>query len=184
MYSPSHLVRFATVALSALALTGCAPLRVNSYLERGTDFSRYRTYNWGPPDSWTTGDPRLDNNPFFQELVRADVDKQLFGRGFEKTMTETPDLRLHYHASINQRIDVNRADRRYGYCYGVDCPSDVIEYEAGTLVLDIVDSRTNRVIWRGWAQDTVEGVLDNEDAMARQINEAVMRMLARLPPRL
>jgi hypothetical protein len=37
------------------------------------------------------------------------------------------------------------------------------------------------VIWRGWAQDTVERVLDNEDAMARQINEAVTRMLARLP---
>ena len=94
----------------------------------------------------------------------------------------TPDLLIHYHASINQRIDVNRVDRRYGYCYGVDCPADVIEYEAGTLVLDIVDSRTNRVIWRGWAQDTVEGVLDNEDEMARQIDEAVTRMLARLPP--
>ena len=94
---------------------------------------------------------------------------------------ETRGWLIHYHASIHQRIDVNRVDRRYGYCYGVDCPSDVIEYEAGTLVLDIVDSRTNRVIWRGWAQDTVEGVLDNEDEMARQINEAITRMLARLP---
>ena len=74
-------------------------------------------------------------------------------------------------------------DRRYGHCLGDDCQSDVTTYEAGTLVLDIVDSRTNRVIWRGWAQDTVEGVLDNGDEMARQINTAVTRMLARLPPR-
>jgi hypothetical protein len=28
----------------------------------------------------------------------------------------------------------------------------------------------------------VEGVLDNQDKMARQINEAVQRMLARLGP--
>ena len=73
----------------------------------------------------------------------------------------TPDLLIHYHASINQRIDVNRLDREYGYCYDDDCRAGVIEYEAGTLVLDIVDTRTNRVIWRGWAQDSVEGVLDN-----------------------
>jgi len=159
-------------------------MTVSSHVDRGINFARYRTYDWGPADALPTGDPRLDRNPFFKDHVEGAVEKQLAARGLEMSTSGTPDLFIHYHASINQRIDVNRVDRRYGYCYGVDCPSDVIEYEAGTLVLDIVDSRTNRVIWRGWAQDTVEGVLDNEDAMARQINEAITRMLARLPPRL
>jgi hypothetical protein len=40
------------------------------------------------------------------------------------------------------------------------------------------------VIWRGWAQASVEGVLDNPDRMQRQIDEAVARMLARLPQKL
>ena len=48
-------------------------------------------------------------------------------------------------------------------------------------MLDIVDTRTDRVIWRGWAQDSVEDILDNQDRMARKINEAVRRMLERLP---
>jgi hypothetical protein len=156
-------------------------MTVSSHVDRGINFARYRTYDWGPADALPTGDPRLDKNPFFKDHVEGAVEKQLAARGLEMSTLGTPDLLIHYHASINQRIDVNRVDRRYGYCYGVDCPSDVIEYEAGTLVLDIVDSRTNRVIWRGWAQDTVEGVLDNEDEMARQINEAITRMLARLP---
>jgi hypothetical protein len=156
-------------------------MTVSSHVDRGINFARYRTYDWGPADALPTGDPRLDKNPFFKDHVEGAVEKQLAARGLEMSTSGTPDLLIHYHASINQRIDVNRVDRRHGYCYGVDCPSDVIEYEAGTLVLDIVDSRTNRVIWRGWAQDTVEGVLDNEDAMARQINEAITRMLARLP---
>ena len=156
-------------------------MTVSSHVDRGINFARYRTYDWGPADALPTGDPRLDKNPFFKDHVEGAVEKQLAARGLEMSTSGTPDLLIHYHASINQRIDINRVDRRYGYCYGVDCPSDVIEYEAGTLVLDIVDSRTNRVIWRGWAQDTVEGVLDNEDEMARQINEAITRMLARLP---
>jgi Domain of unknown function (DUF4136) len=175
---------WALVAVSVFAATGCATtMAVSSHVERGINFARYHTYDWGPADALPTGDPRLDRNPFFKDHVEGAVEKQLAARGLEMSASGTPDLLIHYHASINERLDVNRVDRRYGYCYGADCPSDVVVYEAGTLVLDIVDTRTNRVIWRGWAQETVEGVLDNEDKMARQINEAVTRMLARLPPR-
>ena len=179
-----RLVRLAAIAISALALTGCATMNVSSHVERGLNFSQYRTYDWGPADALPTGDPRLDKNPFFQDHFQGAMEKQLAARGFDRSTSGTPDLLIHYHASINQRIDVNRVDHEYGYCYDDDCRAGVIEYEAGTLVLDIVDTRTNRVIWRGWAQDTVEGVLDNEDEMARQIDRAVTRMLARLPPRL
>ena len=179
MNMPSRLVRLAALALFTLALTGCVPVKVNSYLERGADLTRYRTYDWGAPDSWTTGDPRLDNNPFFQERVRADVDKQLAGRGFEKTMSGRPDLRLHYHASFTQRIDTNGLDEARGYCDNHDCQPYV--YEAGTLLLDFVDTRTNRVVWRGWAEGSVDGVIDNQQWLEQRVDDAVKRILARLP---
>lgn len=182
MYSSSRLVRFAAVALSALALTGCATMRVGSYAERGFEPTRYRTYNWAPADSLSTGDPRLDNNPFFRGRVQADVEKQLATRGFEKTPSEKPDLVLHYHVSINQQIDVNGADRESGYCDANDCRPYV--YEAGTLVLDLVDTRTNKLVWRGWAKDIVDGVIDNQELMEQQIDAAVTRILERLPRRL
>ena len=176
-----RLARLAAVAVAALALTACATMTVSSHVERGLDFAQYRSYNWGPPDRLPTGDPRLDSNPFFQDHLQGAVEKQLAAKGFERSTSGKPDLLIHYHASINRRINLTEVDRDYGYCYDNDCRARVIEYEAGTLVLDIVDTRTNRVIWRGWAQDSVEDVLDNEDRMARKINEAVRRMLERLP---
>ena len=179
-----RLTQLAAVAISALAVTGCATtMSVSAHVQRGVDFARYRTYDWGPADRLPTGDPRLDKNPFFQDHVEGAIEKQLAARGFERSSSGTPDLLIHYHASIDQRISVNTVDRAHGYCYSDDCWGGVIYYEAGTLVLDIVDTRTNRVIWRGWAQDSVEDVLNNEDRMERKINEAVTRMLARLPPR-
>jgi hypothetical protein len=105
----------------------------------------------------------------------------LAAKGLERATSGTPDLLIHYHANISQRIDVDRVDRASGYCYGEDCEPSTIEYEAGTLVLDLVDARTNRVIWRGWAQNTVKEMLNDRDKMAEQINEAVTRMLQRLP---
>ena len=177
------IVSVASVVLVALFLGACATtMSVSSHVARGADFARYHTYDWGPADDLPTGDPRLDGNPFFQDHLQGAVERQLAARGFERSASGTPDLLVHYHASIDQRLDVHDVNRRYGHCLGDECQAEITTYEAGTLVLDIVDTRTNDVIWRGWAQDSVEGVLDNPDKMARQINEAVQRMLARLGP--
>ena len=46
---------------------------------------------------------------------------------------------------------------------------------------DVIDARTNRLIWRGWAQHSVKDMLKNQDTMARQINEAVTRMFKEFP---
>jgi hypothetical protein len=109
------------------------------------------------------------------------VEKHLATRGLELSSVGIPDLLIHYHANVTQRIDVNRVDRQYGYCYGEDCRVRVMEYEAGTLVLDMVDTRTNRVVWRGWAQASLDGVIENQNRMARMIDEAVAQMMKRLP---
>ncbi|MBI4486863.1 MAG: DUF4136 domain-containing protein [Acidobacteria bacterium] len=178
MFEP---VRRVTIGLVfALTTTGCATVSVSSHVQRGLDFAQYRTYDWGPADALPTGDPRLDQDPFFQDHVQGAVDKQLAARGFELT-SATPDLLLHYHASITRRIDVNSVDADYGYCYDDDCRVKAIDFEAGTLVLDIVDTRTNRVIWRGWAQQGIEGLLEDRDRLARRIDQAVGRTLERLP---
>ena len=177
-----RFLRLATVTIAALAVTGCATtMNVSSHVQRGVDFARYRTYDWGPADALPTGDPRLDKNPFFHDHVQGAVEKQLAARGFERSTSGTPDLLIHYHAAINQRIDANRINHEYGYCYDYDCPPLVMEYEASTLMLDVVEARTNLVIWRGWAQHSINGMLGNHDRMAKRIDQAVVQMLERLP---
>lgn len=171
--------RLAAVAAAAIVLAGCATT-ARSYVQRGADFNRYQTYAWGPADALTTGDPRLDSNPFFRERLQAGVDAQLAARGFEQTDAETADLLLHYHVSMTQRIDVNLVDQRYGYCE--DCRPRV--YDTGTLTLDLVDTRTGRLVWRGWAERSMEGVLDRQESMEQRIDEAVAQILERLPRRL
>jgi Domain of unknown function (DUF4136) len=169
------------LALAAAAVSACATMNVSAHKQRGLDFARYHTYDWGPADALPTGDPRLDHDPFFKDHLEGAVEKQLALRGFERPSTGTPDLLIHYHASVNTRIDVDRSERQYGYCFDENCGARVYEYEAGTLILDFVDTTTNKVVWRGWAQDAVQGMLENKDVMAKKINEAVTGMLEQLP---
>jgi hypothetical protein len=168
-------------ALSMVFLTGCAPIHVSSYRERGVDFAQYQTYDWGPA-ALSTGDPRLDSNPFFHDYFQRAVDRRLAGSGLRKSASGTPDLVINYHASMSQSFQVSGADRASGTCAnGGDCEARVIDYEAGTLVLDFKDTRTNQVVWRASVQQSVDGLIDNQDWMEKYLDVAVDRMLERLP---
>lgn len=180
MTRDQRIWRVAAAAIAAAALAGCATMNVRSYVARNADFNRYTTYAWGPADVMSTGDPRLDNNTFFRARLQTDVNAGLAARGFEQADAESADLLVHYHMSVTQRIDVNEIDQKYGYCE--DCRPSV--YDAGTLTLDLVDTRTGRLVWRGWAERSIEGVLEKQEWVERQIDDAVARILARLPRRL
>src|SRR5687767_8366201 len=89
----SRLSKFTIAAIGTLAITGCATMNVSSHVQRGLDVSRYHTYDWGPPDALPAGDPRLDEDPFFQDHLRGEVEKAMTLRGFEwSAVGERPDL--------------------------------------------------------------------------------------------
>jgi len=88
---------------------------------------------------------------------------------------------IHYHANVAERVDPDYVDRDYGSCASDDCRPRVSRYEAGTMVVDVVDAATNVLIWRGWAQGSLEGVLGNRDRLRRRIDESVRQMFETLP---
>ena len=168
---------FLAAGLISVAVAACAAIQVNSYVGPGADITRYRTYHWAPADPQATGDPRLDNNEFFRDRIRSAVDQRLGERGFEKTAAPMPDLVVHYHASVTQEVNANGLDGPNVTCE--NCEPYV--YDAGTIVVDLVDARTNRLVWRGWAEGSIDGAIDNQAFLERQIDESVARILARLP---
>lgn len=173
--------RTLVLLLLAAAAAGCATLTVSAHIERNINFAEYVTYDWGPPDNLPVGDPRLDNNPFFRDRLHGAIERQLGLKGYERALTGDPDLLVHYHASVTQRVDVYAADIQYGYCYGNCQQPQVTDYEQGTLIVDIVDAKTSKVIWRGWSQDVMNGVIDNQDRLDKQVDDGVTKMMQLLP---
>jgi hypothetical protein len=176
----NELVAWVIALVSTLAISACATTNVGSYLGRDAELSKYHTYSWAAADQFETGDPRLDNNRFFQDRLRTAVEKQLVTRGFEQVGSTKPELILHYHVNVRQQIDAGDIDQKYGYCN--ECLPYVYDvYDAGTLVIDFVDARTNRLVWRGWAEGSIEGVIDDQRAMEGQIDKAVAVIMKKLP---
>ena len=169
------------IYLAAALVSGCAlPISTGAHVDRTKDFSTYRTYAWGPADALPTGDARLDGDPFFRDRMQGAIEVQLRTRGLVLVAANEPDLLVHYHAAIDQRIDVNSIDIAYGYC-AEGCEPHYMEYDAGTLVLDVIDYRTQVLIWRGWARTDIAGALTDGARMAEIIARAAAGMLQHFP---
>jgi hypothetical protein len=177
MYPITRLGRLAALTIWAAAAAGCA----SPYAVPGFEVSRFHSYAWSADIPAPTGDPRLDNNRFFDERLRSEVDARLADRGFEIT-EHAPDLLVHYHASMTQRIETRDIDRQYGSCEQGNCQAEV--FDAGTILIDLVDARTQKMVWRGWVEGSMDGMVNNQEWLEARVAEAVSRIMEQLPRRL
>jgi hypothetical protein len=182
MHLRSRYLLTVTCALALLGLTaaGCSAVTSGSYLRTEADLTRYTTFGWGAPDETPTGDPRLDSNPFFNDRVRAEIEGGLTTRGYTLAPSGAADLVVHVHTSVSQEIDTQQFDQEY--CTQGGCEAFV--YDAGSLVVDLVDPAANTLVWRGWADSAFGDLINSQPAMERRIEESVTQILARLPGRL
>jgi hypothetical protein len=177
-----RLLIAASLAALAAASAGCLTLiPVSSHVERGTDFARYRTYDWGPADSLPVTDQRLGDNPFFVDDVHGAIDTELTQRGLVRPVSERADLLVHYHAAVAGRLEVETHPGQFRDCFGDDCRPTVTTYEAGTLVVDLIDASSKRLVWRGWAEHRLDDMLDEPPLVRARVRDAVRRMFATLP---
>jgi hypothetical protein len=174
MFAPRSFVScvIATLVVSA----GCAATLTRSYVFPGVDLRAYHSYAWESADSLSTGDARLDNNVLFAARVRASVDRELAQRGFERTESANPQLLVHFHATIEQRVDPPMRDQS---THIVDDPPMV--YETGTLFIDFVDARRGGLVWRGWAEGALDDAIDHQALLYARVDAAVQQILRQLP---
>jgi Domain of unknown function (DUF4136) len=97
-----------------------------------------------------------------------------------------------WHVFTENKVSVQQYTD-WGYSYGGGWPygygsysmwagaprtyADVSQYTEGTLILDAVDTRTKRLVFRG----TGTAVVGGPESNARKIEEAVAKMVAALP---
>jgi hypothetical protein len=168
----------AVVVGAAVLIGGCATMSTGAYVARRTDFARYRTFAWGEGYSRPIGDPRLDNNTIFRDYVQGAVERHLQSRGLVLVApTADPDLLVHFHARVTQTLETT-VDRTRGSADGSVPAANVDE---GRLVVDMMEPKSDRLVFRGWAVDNVNGIIGSQDRMEMKIEEAVTRMLGNFP---
>ena len=196
-------------SFAVLALAGCATLQVRTDYDPEASFTQLSTYDWVDREADASGDPAL-NSPLLQRHIRDAVEGELGGMGYRKVTSETPDFRIAYRVMAEEKSRVDRSYgyagpyvypgyfypgyfgyRFYGgrsftpyYRYsgaGYAGTGRVREYLRGTLVLDIIDVRTDEVVFRGWAIKSLHHD-PRPDNVRMYVDEAVEKILKDFPP--
>ena len=88
------------------------------------------------------------------------------------------DLGIVVVASIVAGVRCIFAAWGYGPAAGFQ---DIQQFKEGSIVLEVVDNKTNLMIWQAVAEGALTGLLDPQDA-EEQVTRAVQMMLAKFPP--
>jgi hypothetical protein len=189
-------LRLPGLALCLILLSSCATYDISTDYNPSADFSDLKTWNWLPEPTPKWGDPRIDSNSLLADRIRKAVANQLAIQGYRQT-SSNPDFLVGWHASIISKIDSTFVNGHYGYSHGQGAgpglgwnywgspryaDSYAYYYDKGALILDIVNPKTDKLIWRGTAKKSINGK-DSPEQKQKTIEEAVKKILAKFPPK-
>jgi hypothetical protein len=113
-----------------------------------------------------------------QELIIAAVDRELAARGLKKVDEGAP-LRVLTHALFDKHTLEKLADPTYfKFWSGVNIV-DPRTLKEGSLVVDLQDAGSERIVWRGLATATVDKTVKK---LGRKIDKVVAKMFREFPP--
>ena len=174
-----------SIATAIMLIVGCSKTTtVHSEFDPEADFKNFRTWDWLPVEDYDSDDRRL-NDPRVKEALMNVVENALTDRGYAKN-TENPDFYVIYHAALDRELNQRNIENYYEYMnYMVFAPrvmtSYVEEWDVGTIIVDVFDAGSRRLIWRGTSQTEMNyqaGPRENKPI----IEAAVKEMLKRFPP--
>jgi len=139
----------------------------------GIDFATYETFAWSE-----TQEPA--SNPANHIRVTRAVERELVAKGLKAAGHQLPDLRLHYFGRIEKKIKgTSHLADTYRPTADVKTVVDFSRVKEGTLILELIDRKSDQIVWRGVATEAVAP----PDETEAQINRMVKALVQRYPPK-
>ena len=160
-----------------ILLGACSSISTNFDYDAKADFASLKTYRWlSPPKT-------LHMNSLTGDRILDAVNAGLAAKGYRQVKANA-DFEVAVHGGSQDRVQVTDWGYTYGprgTYWGGSRGVDVYQYREGTLILDIVDANTNKLIWRGTARKALDPNPTPEQR-TKTISEAVENILKNFPP--
>lgn len=180
-------MRHATIAAAAVVLAGVAAAQDVRYnYDNNADFSQYRTYRWQKHPNSTDLDELTMNQ------LSAALDAELAQKGLARTEGES-DLLIVYQLAFSHEKEITTFNTGYGYgpgwgrgWYGAMgtgmSTATTSTITIGSLALDMFDTKTKTLVWRGVATKTVEPK-NGPEKRQKSLRKAAGKLLKNYPPK-
>ena len=166
-----------TAGIAGLLGIGILMADIKTDYDHAADFAAYKTYSWIKADA---------GDSLWSDRIRRAVDQQLSAKGM--TMVQAGgDMGVTAMGRTTERQTYTTFYDGLGggwfwRGFGGEtmATTSVQETPVGTLNVDLFDSRTKKLIWRGTSTKTLS---EHPDKNTRKLDDAVADMFKKYPPR-
>lgn len=168
---------FFTMAFAASCVES---LKITSDYDREVNFAAYKTYSIDKLT--TTGSVNQLNTERIIKSIRSEMKK----KGFTENMS-SPHLLVHAATIVKDKISLSAYNNSYSYYRPYSfwrmpasgyATIQTSEYKDGTLIIDIADATTNKLVWEGTGYSEITKQPKDPDAA---ISKAVARIMEGFP---
>jgi Domain of unknown function (DUF4136) len=152
--------------------------QVKTDYDRAANFGQYKTYSW---EQVKTQDP-LD-----VDRIKSAVNSALAAKGWTQVDSGGDASIVAIEITKNQQTLNTYYDgfgggwgfRRFGGGGFGEATTTTETYKVGTLVVDLFDTKTKQLVWRGNASDTLS---NNSNKNIHNMDKDVEKMFKQFPP--
>ena len=161
---------------SALLTTVAHAQKTSAGFDKTVNFSNYKTFMF----SSTNG----ARNPYVNEMIITALVRELTARGLTRVEANA-DLRVNYLAATGFNLQVSNVSFGYAvnpvYSGLISSGSVMSDLTTGTLLIDLFDNKTDRIIFRGTAKDVLQRAPSaNPEADAKIVSKPINKGIAKI----
>jgi hypothetical protein len=159
--------------LILLAALGARAQKVTIEFDQAADFSKYKTFAIRS-GQLNSRNPAL-NSELTKKRIDADIERGLAARGLV-TVSGPSDLNVRYRLGSARRAELETFPAGWR---GLGTRVVRVPYTEGTLVIDLRDSGTRSLVWRGIASEEKSDAIKIEG----KLEDMVRKTLEKYPPK-
>ena len=171
-------VMLALVGMTLVFAGMASAQQVKTDYDRSANFALYKTYSWEHVET---------KDPLNVDRIKHAVNTVLAARGWTMVDSGADVAVVAMEITRDQQTLNTFYDglgggwgwRRFGGGGFGEATTTTDTYTVGTVVVDLFDTKTKQLIWRGAASDTLS---DNSDKNIKNLNESVDKMFKHFPP--
>lgn len=158
----------------------CASSKVLSDFDNSVNFTNYKTFDFSAPTDKIPVDDIIKNR------ILNSISSNLSSKGLQQSVN--PDLFVDVDIKTKNKKDYSNTNvnvsttfgKRWRFRTGVGKTySKEINYTEGSMIINLVDRRTNQLVWKGSMTDVVKETSSSQES----ISTAISKILESFPPK-
>ena len=167
--------------VAIFVLSGCSTLQVDVDYDDSFDFKSQKTFV-------VVQSGRESSNGLFNDRVVDALNVDLKSKDYQEVSKRGADLVFVFHADVESKSDI-RTDyqmmgyRGYRYSGMMMSTTSSYDYKEGTLVVDALNPKTQKIVWRAIATKEIRKY-DTPQERTEAVNRVIKKLMEKFPTKI